>query len=314
METDYIFERGKFTEDELERAIIELFRQQKYEYTYGEDIHRRFEDILLEDDLCTFLNQKYKDKNLSDVEKKKIIAKLSLIPSTPLYNSNREAFSLAVEGFDLGRDNINDVALHIDYIDFDHPKNNIFRVVNQYSVQGSHLRRPDLLIFINGIPIGICEFKTAIEEDKTIHDAWEQIAIRYTRDIPNLLKYCFLSVISDGANTKLGSIFTPYKFYYAWNKANDKDKVSNGLSSLLTMIEGAFSKERVLKVLRDFVFYPDDSKKDEVIVCRYPQFFAAEKMLDNIKLHMRPDCDGKGGTYFGATGCGKTYTMLFCQG
>lgn len=308
---DYIFEKGKFTEDELEHAIIELFQMQGYEYTYGEDIHRRFEDILLEDDLRTFLNRKYSDKNLSDVEMKKIITMLTLIPSTPLYYSNRQAFWFVVEGFDLVRDNINDVALHIDYIDFDHPENNVFRVVNQYSVQGDRLRRPDLLIFINGIPIGICEFKTAIEEDKTIHDAWEQITIRYKRDIPNLLKYCFMSVISDGANTKLGSIFTPYRFYYSWNKANDKDKVSNGISSLLTMIEGAFAKERVLKILRDFIFYPDDSSKDEVIVCRYPQFFAAEKMLANIKLHMRPDGDGKGGTYFGATGCGKTYTMLF---
>lgn len=125
------------------------------------------------------------------------------------------------------------------------------------------------------------------------------------------MKYCFLSVISDGANTKMGSIFTPYKFYYAWNKANDTDKVSNGISSLLTMIKGAFAQERVLKLLRDFIFYPDDSKKDEAIVCRYPQFFAAQKMLDSIKAHMRPTGDGKGGTYFGATGCGKTYTMLF---
>ena len=89
---DYIFEKGKFTEDELEHAIIELFQMQGYEYTYGEDIHRRFEDILLEDDLCTFLNRKYSDKNLSDVEMKKIITMLTLIPSTPLYYSNRQAF------------------------------------------------------------------------------------------------------------------------------------------------------------------------------------------------------------------------------
>ena len=77
------------------------------------------------------------------------------------------------------------------------------------------------------------------------------------------------------------------------------------------MIEGAFAPERILRVLRDFIFYPDDSKKSEAIVCRYPQFFAANKMLANIKEHMRPAGDGKGGTYFGATGCGKTYTMLF---
>ena len=306
---DYLFEKGKFTEDQLEQAIIELFQLQGYTYVHGENIHRQYEDILLEDDLRSYLLSQYKD--LSDVELKKIIQKIALIQSSPLYAGNRETFWLVNEGFDLQRDDISKVALHIDYIDYEHPENNIFKVVNQYSVQGTRLRRPDLLIFINGIPVTICEFKSAINEDTTIHDAWEQITKRYTRDIPKLMKYCFLSVISDGANTRLGSIFTPYEYYYSWNKANDTDTVANGISSLKTMIEGAFAPERILRVLRDFIFYPDDSKKSEVIVCRYPQFFAANKMLANIKEHMRPAGDGKGGTYFGATGCGKTYTMLF---
>jgi type I restriction enzyme R subunit len=307
----YIFERGKFTEDELEQAIISLFQQENYAYVHGDSIHRQYEDILLLDDLKEFLSNRYQSEQLSDTELKKIIQRLSLISSAPLYEGNREAFWLVNEGFNLVRDDTSKVALHIDYIDFDEPTNNIFKVVNQYSVQGERLRRPDLLVFINGIPIAICEFKTAIEEDKTIHDAWEQITIRYCRDIPKLMRYCFLSVISDGANTKMGSIFTPYAYYYAWNKANDSDKVANGISSLLTMIKGAFAQNRVTAILRDFIFYPDDSKKSEAIVCRYPQFFAANKMFDNIKQHLRPEGDGKGGTYFGATGCGKTYTMLF---
>lgn len=308
---DYEFVRGQFTEAQLEAAIIEIFQQQGYIYVHGENIHRQYEDILLEDDLRSFLQQRYAHKGLSETETQKIINQLTLIPASPLYEGNCASFWVVNEGFDLQRDDLSKVALHIDYIDFDHPENNIFKVVNQYSVQGERLRRPDMLVFINGIPIAIFEFKSAINEDANVHDAWEQITIRYTRDIPKLMKYCFLSVISDGANTKMGSIFTPYPYYYAWNKANDKDKVSNGVSSLFTMIEGTFAKDRVTKLLRDFVFYPDDSKKSEAIVCRYPQFFAANKMLSNIKQHLRPSGDGKGGTYFGATGCGKTYTMLF---
>lgn len=308
---DYVFEKGKFKEAELEQAIIELFMQEGYQYTYGEDIQRDFTDILLEDDLRAFLQRCYADKKLSETEMQKIIHMLSLISSAPLYNANRQAFWLVVEGFNLVRDDLHQVALHVDYIDFDHPEKNIFRIVNQYSVQGEQLRRPDLLIFINGIPIGICEFKSAIEEDTMIYDAWKQITVRYRRDIPDLLKYCFLSVISDGANNRLGSIFTPYKFYYAWNKVDDNEKVANGISSLFSLIKGTFAKDRVLKILRDFIFYPDDSQKEEVIVCRYPQFFAAEKMFANIKKHIRPFGDGKGGTYFGATGSGKTYAMLF---
>ena len=308
---DYSFEKGKFTESELEQAIIELFTQQGYIYVSGSSIHRRYDEILIESDLKDFLAARYAVDDISDVEIQKAFNKMNLINTTPLYAGNREAFWLVNEGFDLVRDDVSKVALHIDFIDFDHPENNTFKVVNQYSVQGEHLRRPDLLVFINGIPIAIFEFKTAIEEDTTVHDAWEQITIRYTRDIPKLMKFCFLSVISDGANNRMGSIFTPYQFYYSWNKANDQDKVSNGLSSLFTLIEGAFAPDRILSLLRDFIFYPDDSPKNEAIVCRYPQFFAAQKMLKNIKAHMRPEGDGKGGTYFGATGCGKTYTMLF---
>lgn len=237
---EYNFTKGKFTEAELEYAIIELFKRQGYTYVCGEEMHRKYEDILLLDDLRSYLTSHYND--LSDTEIQKIINKLSLINATPLYIGNRETFRLVNEGFDLARDDTSRVALHIDYIDFDEPENNIFKVVNQYSVQGEHLRRPDMLIFINGIPVAIFEFKTAIEEETTIHDAWKQITIRYCRDIPKLMKYCFLSVICDGANTRLGSIFTPYEYYYAWNKANDTDTVANGYKLIVYYGRGCFCK------------------------------------------------------------------------
>lgn len=309
--SDYKFTKGNFTEAQLEEAIIELFQGEEYDYTDGNTLRRDYEEILLKDDLRDFIATRYANENLSETEMTKIMNRLEHINAAPLYIGNRAAFWLTNEGFDLQRDDASAVALHVDFIDFDEPDNNRFRVVNQYSVQGKRLRRPDLLVFVNGIPVAICEFKSTVNEDTTIHDAWEQIAIRYCRDIPKLMKYTFLSVISDGANTKMGSIFTPYAYYYSWNKANDHDKVANGISSLFTMIKGAFAKDRLIALLRDFIFYPDDSHKDKAIVCRYPQFFAATKMLANIKAHLRPAGDGKGGTYFGATGCGKTYAMLF---
>ena len=105
------------------------------------------------------------------------------------------------------------------------------------------------MIFINGIPIAIFELKSAILEDTKINEAWEQIHNRYCRDIHKLLRYSFLAVISDGANTRIGSIFTPYENFYSWNKASDTEKVSNGISSLFTMIKGAFAKDRLLQIL-----------------------------------------------------------------
>ncbi len=298
-----------FTEAQLEAAIIQVFTAQGYTHVSGETVHRKFEDILLEDDLRGFLSARHPD--LTQAEIARVLSRLQNIPSAPLYYGNREAFWLVTEGFDFQRDDSGKPALHIDFIDFGTPENNAFKVVSQYAVQGERLRRPDALVFINGIPVAIFEFKTAIAEDKTTHDAWEEICRRYCRDVPKLMRYCFLSVVSDGANTKLGSIFTPYPYYYSWNKADDGETVSGGISALLTLLKGAFAKERVTALLRDFVYYPDDSKKDEAIVARYPQFFAANKMLANIKEHIKPAGDGKGGTYFGATGCGKTYTMLF---
>ena len=306
---DFEFVKGQFTEEVFEEAIISLFDEQDIKHVSGEKMHRRFEDIIIEEDLRAYLVDRYSD--LTESEVKRIIGRLENIPSSPLYKGNKETFLLINEGFDMPREDVSSIALHVDYIHFDKPNKNIIKVVNQYTVQGERQRRPDLLLFINGIPMVIFEFKSAIREDASIHDAWLQITNRYTRDIPKLMKYCFISVISDGANNRMGSIFTPYEYYYAWNKINDEERTSDGISSLLTMIRGAFTKERVLSILRDFIFYPDDSSDEEVIVTRYPQYFAAQKMFENIKRHLKPDGDGKGGTYFGATGCGKTYAMLF---
>ncbi len=301
----------RFTEAQLEEAIIELFKEEGYEYVNGEEIHRPYEQILLENDLKQYLLNRYGDKSITIEELNEIIGRIDFISPSPLYEGSRETYRLINEGFTLERVNSDAEKFYVDYIDFEHPENNIFKIVNQYSVNDKETRRPDMLIFINGIPVAIFEFKTAIEENKTIHDAWEQINIRYARDIPKLLKYNFLSVITDGANTRMGTVFTPYEYYYAWNKVNDDERAKDGIGSLLTMIKGAFAKDRIIKILSDYIFYPDDSKENLEIVCRYPQFFAAEKMLKNIELHQKPNGDGKGGTYFGATGCGKTYTMLF---
>lgn len=166
-------------------------------------------------------------------------------------------------------------------------------------------------MFINGIPVIVLEFKSAVQENTTIMDAYKQLTVRYRRDIPELFRYNAFVVISDGVNNKYGSFFSSYDFFYAWRKVGSDDKELDGINSLVTMVKGLFRKERLLAVIKDFIYFPDNTDKDLKIVCRYPQFFAVNKLYENIKAHMRPEGDGKGGTYFGATGCGKSYTMLF---
>ena len=177
---------------------------------------------------------------------------------------------------------------------------------------GGQLRIPDGIVFVNGIPVVVLELKSAVKENTTIMDAYKQLTVRYRRDIPELLKYNAFVVISDGANNKYGSLFSPYDYFYAWRKVESEDKELDGISSLVTMMKGACSEKTVcLRLSKDFIYFPDNSDKELKIVCRYPQFFAATKLFENIKLHMRPDGDGKGGTYFGATGCGKATLCCF---
>ena len=119
-------------------------------------------------------------------------------------------------------------------------------------------------------------------------------------------------MISDGGNNRVGSLFAPYEFYYAWRKVTGEETAEeDGISSLFTLVKGLFHERRLRDVMRNFIYFPDSSKKDENIVCRYPQYYAATMLYTNILHHRRPLGDGKGGTYFGATGCGKSYTMLF---
>ncbi|MCD8174342.1 MAG: hypothetical protein LUD41_00095 [Phascolarctobacterium sp.] len=167
---DYSVINGNFVEENLEQAIISIFQKQCYTYVMGENINRRYEDILLVDDLREYINARYNAANLSEVEIQEIINELDSISEIPLYAGNKNAVWLINEGFNLVREDTNLDTLHVEYINFDEPKKNVFKIVSQYTVQGSYKLRPDLLVFINGIPVAIFELKTISTENITIHD------------------------------------------------------------------------------------------------------------------------------------------------
>lgn len=303
---------ANFNEHALEMSIMELFKDEGYIHLNGSQIHRERTEVLLQEDLKQYLYNRYAKDGITPGEVEGILLMLRNISGT-LYEANKAFYKLLCDGFILNREDRTQKDIYIELIDFDTPENNIFKAVNQFEIEGinNQLRIPDGIVFVNGIPVVILEFKSAVKENTTIMDAYKQLTVRYRRDIPEIFKYNAFIVISDGANNKYGSFFGPYDFFYSWRKINSEDKELDGISSLVTMIKGLFRKERLLAVMKDFVYFPDSSDKDIKIVCRYPQFFAANKLFENIKMHMRPDGDGKGGTYFGATGCGKSYTMLF---
>lgn len=300
----------KFTESQLEQSVISLLAEQGIPHTSGLQIHKTLEEVLLKEDLKHFLYQNYADISPNEVQQ--IILKLEYFSSSALYESNRDILRLIADGFTLKREDASKKDLFIQLIDYSEKDRNIYRFVNQLEIKGSEKRIPDGIMYINGIPLVVFEFKTAIQENTTIHDAYKQLTVRYKRDIPELLKYNAFLVLSDGVNNKAGSMFAPYEFFYGWRKAESHDKISkDGIASLYTMIKGLFNKDRLRDVIHHFIYFPDTGKKQEKIVCRYPQYYASRKLYDNILAHRKPLGDGKGGTYFGATGCGKSYTMLY---
>ncbi|WMI70267.1 type I restriction endonuclease subunit R [Mangrovimonas sp. YM274] len=301
----------KFTEAQLEQAFIDLLNQEGIPHVSGKVIEREPEEVVIKDDLRAFLLNQYKEDGLTELEANHIIKELLLLPASDLYESNKTFMKKLSDGFAFKRDDRSQKDIWVYLIDYSEENNNTYKIVNQLEIVGSQKRIPDGILYVNGLPVIVFEFKTAIQENVTIHNAYKQLTERYRRDIPELFKYNAFCVISDGVNNKAGSFFAAYEFFYAWRKIEGTTKEVDGIDSMFTLVQGMFNQNRLRDIIRNFIYIPDTSKKDEKIVCRYPQYYAANKLYDNVIKHQKPIGDGKGGTYFGATGCGKSFTMLF---
>lgn len=306
---------GRYCESEYEYAFIGFLESEGWEYSLGNDLSRETKrDVLISDDFKDFIAKINPD--LTEDEITQINDIVRLVGSESDFATLHKVYGWMVDGVQFTLQNGNPKMIPL--IDFDNPQNNIFRVVNQFTVEYTNNgqkenRRPDVLLYVNGMPLCIIELKNPADARATVYDAWKQINIRYWRDIPHLLHYCPLACISDGVKTRLGTVRTPYEHFYAWRRVNDGDTVSTlPFAETETMIKGVYSLARFLEIFRDYIYFQDSIyDKDEVeIVCRYPQFFAS-KLLKQSIINSVVTKSGKGGTYFGATGCGKTYTMAF---
>lgn len=232
-----------FNESTLESAIMELFENEiHYTHYLGEQLHKNLSEVVLNDDLEAYLRSAYTDITQGEIER--AILTLKTPVSGSLYDENRRVFGMIVDGFALKRDDATLPSLWIRPVDFENPENNDFKIVNQVEIVEVCNRRPDAIVFVNGLPLVVMEFKTAVKENCTIVDAYKQLTDRYRRDIPSLFRYNAFVVISDGAQNKFGTLFTPYEYFYAWNRVEPEDKPSDGLNSLFTMVRGLFRKKR----------------------------------------------------------------------
>ena len=306
---------GRYCESEFEYAFLSFLESEGWHYLHGNSIPRENKTaVLYADDMEQFLSKTNADLTADEIHQ--IMDKVRLVGAESEFSTLHTVYGWMVDGVQFVPQS--GLARMVALIDFEHPENNIFRAVNQFTVEyinngQKENRRPDILLYVNGMPLCIIELKNPADANATIFDAYEQITIRYWRDIPHLLHYCPLACISDGVKTRLGTVRTPYEHFYAWRRVNDEDKVSTlPFDELETMIKGVYAPARFLEIFRDYIYFQDreyDSDEKE-IVCRYPQFFAARLLKQSIVKSVI-EKSGKGGTYFGATGCGKTYTMAF---
>ena len=297
----------KYYENDYEMAVLDLFTNNDWSYECGYDIHREKDEIILRKDFEEYLSMNYDYLSSNEIEQ--LITYLTGYSNQSLYRSFKETYTRLIKGYNLTKDDGSEI--FIDFIKFNDTDKNLFKVVNQFEVEEYHNRRPDIVCFINGIPVSVIELKNPADITVNIHDAYEQTHIRYSRDIPSLMKFDIINVISDGANTKYGALFSDYEFYFKWNSESGKDYINeSGFNSVKTLVNGLFNKNRLLHIINSYVYIPDNSNKDVVILPKYYQYFGTENMYRSI-LNAYKNNDSKGGTYWGATGCGKSYIMLF---
>ncbi len=309
----------KFTESSLEVAIIEQLTELGYDYAIDTDqwsLSRSLDSFINEElllDRLTAINPGVKTDILEQA-----IAMLKNIDNPSLFERNHIVHKWLTDGIQV-EDYHSDVNPLIRFIDFDNIKNNVFQVANQLKFKESrNLRIPDVILFVNGIPLVIFELKSIeYNEDTFIERAYEQLgrngeADGYRFDIPTLFNYNAFLVISDGANNKVGTLTSDITRYNEWKSTDGEiGYKKNYAYKLDVLLEGLLKPERLLDVIKNNLFFMNSDKEKPVkILSQYHQYFGVKKAYDSIKHSLKPQGDGKAGIVWHTQGSGKSFTMV----
>lgn len=309
----------KFTESSLEVAIIEQLTELGYEYAIDTDqwsLSRSLDSFINEElllDRLTAINPGVKTDILEQA-----IAMLKNIDNPSLFERNHIVHKWLTDGIQV-EDYHSDVNPLIRFIDFDNIKNNVFQVANQLKFKESrNLRIPDVILFVNGIPLVIFELKSIeYNEDTFIERAYEQLgrngeADGYRFDIPTLFNYNAFLVISDGANNKVGTLTSDITRYNEWKSVDGEiGYKKNYAYKLDVLLNGLLKPERLLDVIKNNLFFMNSDKEKPVkILAQYHQYFGVKKAYDSIKRSLKPQGDGKAGIVWHTQGSGKSFSMV----
>ena len=298
-----------FTEDTFEQAVIELFETMGYTHIYAPDLDR--EDTtrpLLDDRLEASLRRI--NGALPGQAIDEAVLKLNSLDSGSLVQKNRVFMDWLQSGitvkYGLGGEERSGIVRLVDY---ENAGQNEFLVVNQFSfTENGVTRRPDVILFVNGLPLVLMELKSPSQDEVGVENAYRQIR-NYMQDIPSLFYYNAICVISDLSSSRAGTITAGLDRFMEW-KRKDPDETETAAGSRFdTFFEGMFRKERLLDILENFILFSGDGQKPAKILAGYHQYFAVKKAIQRAKA--AAETDGKGGVFWHTQGSGKSLSMVF---
>lgn len=321
----------RLTESKIENFAIELLENLGYEYIYGPTIdpesekpeRRSYSDVILAERLRHAVYTL--NPSIPEAAKDQAIREVMHITSPELINNNETFHRYLTEGISVvfQRDSITRGG-QVWLVDFEHPENNEFLVVNQFTVRENNVnKRPDVVIFINGLPLIVIELKNPADENATVKDAFNQLQT-YKAMIPSLLTYNALLVISDGFEARAGSLSAGYSRFNPWKSKEGKNEASHLISQLEVLIEGLLNKHTTLDIIRHFTVFEKTKKEDaktgltivqtEKKIAAYHQYYAVNKAVESTIKASSSSGSRKGGVVWHTQGSGKSLSMVFYTG
>ena len=309
----------QFTESSLELAIIEQLEELGYDYAIETDqwfLSRALDSFINEELLWDRLVAINPGVGVSVLEN--AIAMLKNLDNPSLFERNHIVHRWLTDGIQI-EDYESDVNPLVRFVDFTNVKNNVFQVANQLKFKESrNLRIPDVILFVNGIPLVVFELKSIeYSEDTFIERAYEQLgrngeADGYRYDIPTLFNYNAFLVISDGANNKVGTLTSDLTRYNEWKSVDGEiGYKKNYAFKLQVLLEGLLQPERLLDVIKNNLFFMNKDKEKPIkILAQYHQYFGVKKAYDSIKRSLKPEGSGKAGIVWHTQGSGKSFSMV----
>lgn len=298
---------GYYAESNYENAVLQLFTQNLgYSYVYGPDIERDYHSPLYEDELLPALQTI--NPNLPMAALDDAVYKLKNFESGSLLQKNMTFTDYMQNGVPVKYVEYGDERSGLVYlIDYQNPKNNLYTVINQWTVIENSEKRADIVLFINGLPLVVVELKSPSREETDASAAYRQLR-NYMHEIPSLFIYNQICVMSDLTTSKAGTITSGEDRYMEW-KTKDGNYENTKYAQFDTFFEGIFEKERFIDILRNFICFNVDGANTFKILAGYHQYFAVKKAVESTQ-HAAVT-DGKGGVFWHTQGSGKSLSMVF---